>query len=165
MKFDIDKVFIEKANLDDIDKMILIIHRCLREVNCKDYTYYELERFISEFNVEYLRDIISNRHIYCVKYCGEIIGMGGVNRDLSQEGQSYLTSLFINPDYHKLGIGKKLVCFLENEDVWCLDSSLIEIPSSKSSHKFYYKLGYKYRSYPPIFKDDGSTIMYKEKGL
>ena len=51
--------------------------------------------------------------------------------------------------------------FLE-KDEWCLDSNLIEIPSSKSSHGFYYKCGYSYREYPPAFKD-GTTIMYKEK--
>ena len=59
-------------------------------------------------------------------------------------------------------IGKKLIRFLE-QDEWCLNSNLIEIPSSKSSHGFYHKLGYEYRTYPLIFKEDGSTIMYKYK--
>lgn len=68
----------------------------------------------------------------------------------------------MNPDYHKMGIGKKLIRYLE-QDEWCIKSNLIEIPSSKCSHKFYYKLGYEYRTNPPIFKEDGSTIMYKYK--
>lgn len=38
---------------------------------------------------------------------------------------------------------QKIVEFLENDE-WCLDSKLIEIPSSKSAHKFYYKCGYCY---------------------
>ena len=59
-------------------------------------------------------------------------------------------------------IGKKLIRFLE-QDEWCLNSNLIEIPSSKSSHGFYHKLGYEYRTYPLIFKEDGSTIIYKYK--
>ena len=43
-------------------------------------------------------------------------------------------------------------------------SNLIEIPSSKSSHGFYHKLGYEYYSNPPVFNEqDGSAIMYKCK--
>lgn len=97
--------------------------------------------------------------------CGireKIIACGGVSRDYSQEKQSYFTAIFVNPDYHGKGIGRKLIQFLE-KDEWCLNSNLIEIPSSKSSHEFYYKCGYKYRNNPPIFSEiDGSTIMYKE---
>lgn len=73
---------------------------------------------------------------------------------------NYFTAIFVNPDYHGKGVGKSLIRFLE-QDEWCLDSQLIEIPSSKSSHGFYHKLGYEYRSFPPVFKEDGSTIMYK----
>lgn len=77
-----------------------------------------------------------------------------------------LLTLFVTicgiPDYHGKGIGKRLVQFLERDE-WCLCSNLIEIPSSKSSHGFYYKCGYKYRNYPPVFSEaDGSTIMYKK---
>ena len=51
----------------------------------------------------------------------------------------------------------------KGKDEWCLCSNLIEIPSSESSHEFYYKRGYKYRNNPPIYSEIGSsTIMYKE---
>lgn len=69
-----------------------------------------------------------------------LIACGGVSRDYSQERQSYLTAVFVNPDFNKKGIGRKLVEFLETDE-WCLDSKLIEVPSSKSSHKFYYRCG------------------------
>jgi GNAT superfamily N-acetyltransferase len=162
MEFDINKIVFEKAALSDVDKLLHIIHRCLKEVNIKDYETCEIEKFLKEFNNERISNSIFNRHFYLGKYNDEIICMGAVNRDLSQESQSYFTTIFINPDYHKMGIGKKLIRFLE-QDEWCLNSNLIEIPSSKSSHGFYHKLGYEYRTYPLIFKEDGSTIMYKYK--
>ena len=56
------------------------------------------------FNTENLTHSILNRHFYSVECNGEIIGMGAVNRDTSQENQSYFTTIFINPDYHKMGI-------------------------------------------------------------
>lgn len=162
MKFDINKIVFEKAALNDVDKLLHIIHRCVKEVNSKDYEPRQVEKFLSGFTTGWLKDIILNRHFYSVKYNGEIIGMGGVSRDTTQESQSYFTAIFINPDYRKMGIGRMLIRFLE-QDEWCLNSNLIEIPSSKSSHEFYHKLGYEYRTNPPIFKEDGSTIMYKYK--
>jgi N-acetylglutamate synthase-like GNAT family acetyltransferase len=162
VKLDINVLVFQKATVDEVDKLIYIIHRCLKEVNSKDYEPWEIEKLLNEFTEERLKNSILNRHFYSVKYNGEIIGMGAVNRDTSQEKQSYFTTIFINPDYHKMGIGKKIIRFLE-QDKWCLESSLIEIPSSKSAHKFYNKLGYKYRTNPPVFKEDGSTIMYKYK--
>ncbi|MFL0194088.1 GNAT family N-acetyltransferase [Clostridium sp. WILCCON 0269] len=162
MVFDINRIVFEKAKLDDVNKLLHIIHRCVEEVNSKNYESWEIKKFLNGFNTEWLNDIVFNRHSYSVKYNGEIIGMGAVSRDASQENQSYFTAIFINPDYHKRGIGKKLIRFLE-QDEWCLNSNLIEVPSSKSSHKFYHKLGYEYRTNPPVFKEDGSTIMYRYK--
>ncbi len=133
------------------------------EINSKDYKPWEIETFFKNgFNTEKLSDSILNKHFYSVQYNREIMGMGAVSRDTSQKNQSYFTTIFINPDYHKMGIGKKLIRFLE-QDEWCLNSNLIEVPSSRSSHEFYHKLGYEYRTNPHIFKEDGSTIMYKYK--
>lgn len=162
MTFDINKIVFDRARVSDVDKLLHIIIRCVKEVNSKDYEPWEIEKFLNGFTTERLSNSILNRHFYSVQYAGEIIGMGAVNQDTSQENQSYFTTIFINPDFHRMGIGKKLIRFLE-QDEWCLHSNLIEIPSSKSSHEFYHKLGYEYRTNPPIFKDDGSTIMYKYK--
>lgn len=132
------------------------------EVNYKDYTATQFAKYLANFTEDWLIDIINTRHYYEVWYQGKIIGCGGVSRDYSQVKQSYFTAIFISPDYQRKGVGKELIQFLENDE-WCLCSNLIEIPSSKSSHEFYHKCGYKYRNYPPIFSEtDGSTIMYKE---
>ena len=153
----------KKAEVRNAEAMLNIIHRCMYEVYYKDYTEQEFRRFISNFTLEWLEEIIQTRHYYEVWYDGEIIACGGVSRDESQYKQSYFTAIFVNPDYRGKGIGRKLIAFLE-QDEWCLDSVLIEVPSSKSSHGFYHKCGYQYRNMPPVFNEtDGSTIMYKEK--
>lgn len=158
----LDELLFTKAKTENINEMLNIIHRCMNEVNYKDYGEYEFKKYLANFTVEWLTDIINTRHYYEVWYQKKIVACGGVSRDHSQEKQSYFTAIFVNPDFRGQGIGRKLVGFLE-KDEWCLDSRIIEIPSSKSSHQFYYKCGYKYRSYPPIFNEaDGSTIMYKE---
>lgn len=143
--------------------MLDIIQRCVLEINFVDYTLTQIQELLNGFTAEWLEDIINTRHYYEIWYGGTIVACGGVSRDYNQEKQSYLTAIFVNPDYHGKGIGRKLIQFLERDE-WCLDSNLIEIPSSKSSHEFYYKCGYSYRNYPPVFKD-GTTIMYKEVTL
>ena len=127
-----------------------------------DYTQTQVEHLVKGFSEDWLEDLINTRHYYEVWYQGMLIACGGVSRDYSQERQSYLTAVFVNPDFNKKGIGRKLVEFLETDE-WCLDSKLIEVPSSKSSHKFYYKCGYHYQDETPVFRSDGTTIMYKEK--
>lgn len=160
MKIDINKIIFEKATLNEVDKLVDIIHRCILEVNSKDYDSYDIDKFLAEINNEKISSSIINKHFYVAKYYDEIIGMGAVARDYSKESQSYFTSIFVNPNYHKMGIGKTIVKFLE-KDEWCLDSKLIEIPASKTAVVFYQKLGCECYTYPPQFKTDGSTIMYK----
>ncbi|ERK30839.1 GNAT family N-acetyltransferase [Clostridium intestinale] len=151
----------KRASVENVYAILNIIVRCMKEVNYKDYTNEQFNKYLSMFTKEWLTNIITTRHYYEAWYDGEIIAAGGVSRDYRQDKQSYFTAIFVNPDFHGLGVGKDLILFLE-QDEWCLDSNLIEIPSSKSSHGFYYKLGYQYRTNPPIFnEDDGSTIMYK----
>lgn len=162
MNFDINKIFFDKARVCDVDKLFHILLKCVKEVNSKDYEPWEIEKFLKGFTTARLNNRLLNIHFYSVQYAGEIIGMGAVNHDTSQENQSYFTTIFTNPDFHRMGIEKKLIRFLE-QDEWCLQSNLIEIPSSKSAHEFYHNLGYEYRTNPPIFKEDGSTIMYKYK--
>ena len=73
MELDINKIVFEKTTLDEVNKLIYIIHRCLKEVNSKDYAPWEIEKFLNEFNGEHLSNSIFNRHFYSVKYDGVII--------------------------------------------------------------------------------------------
>ena len=158
----------KRASIENIDIILNIIVRCMKEVNYKDYTDEQFNKYLNTFTKEWLTNIIITRHYYEAWHDGKIIASGGVSRDYGQEKQSYFTAIFVNPDFRGLGVGKDLILFLE-QDEWCLDSNLIEIPSCKSSHGFYHKLGYEYHTNPPVFNEqDGSTIMYKyveEPGL
>lgn len=159
---DLDRLIFKRAELKNVDTLLAIIHRCMKEVNYKDYPPEDFEKYLMNFTVDWLTEIINTRHYYEVWYQNQIIACGGVSRDYSQEYQSYFSAVFVNPNYHRKGVGRKFIQFLE-KDEWCLDSSLIEVPSSKSSHKFYHKCGYEYRNNPPVFsRKDGSTLMYKK---
>ena len=113
MKIDINKIVFEKATLDEVDELVNVIHRCMREVNSKDYEWSDINRFLLEINSEKISLSIINKHFYVAKYNGDIIGMGAVARDKSQESQCYFTTIFIKPNYHRMGVGRKIRIFGE----------------------------------------------------
>ena len=78
MKIDINKIVFEKATLDEVDELVNVIHRCMREVNSKDYEWSDINRFLLEINSEKISLSIINKHFYVAKYNGDIIGMGAV---------------------------------------------------------------------------------------
>ena len=52
-------------------------------------------------------------------------------------------TVFVNTNYHKRGVGRKLISFIEDK---ARENSvnLIQLSSSLTSLSFYYALGYKY---------------------
>ncbi len=153
----------ERAEKKHCERVLHIIHRCLREVNSKDYSAAEIKRQLEKFNPDWFLHTIENSHYYVVTYGETIIGAGGVGRDLINEKQCCFRAVFVDPDYEGKGVGKQLIRFLENDE-WCRDSNLIEIAASFSAHGFYSGLGYQYRDNPPILERDGVVMMYRYQG-
>ena len=131
MFVELDKIIYKRASLSNTKKILEIITRCMKEVNYIDYPQEQFNKFLNSFTKEWLSDIIENRHYYEVWYDNEIIAVGGVSRDKNQKKQSYYTAIFVNPDLRGLGIGRALIMYLETDE-WCLDSEIIEVPSSIS---------------------------------
>jgi len=38
--------------LNEVDKLVNIVHGCIKEVNSKDYESWEIHRFLNELNSE-----------------------------------------------------------------------------------------------------------------
>lgn len=48
----IDELLFKRAEIKNIPIMLNIIHRCMKEVNYKDYEYEEFQRYLSSFTAE-----------------------------------------------------------------------------------------------------------------
>ena len=96
---DLEQLLFTRANIENVGELLDISHRCMNEVNYKDYAPHEFEKYLANFTEDWLIDIINTRHYYEVWYQGKIIACGGISKDYSQEKQSYFTAIFVNPDY------------------------------------------------------------------
>jgi GNAT superfamily N-acetyltransferase len=125
----------------------------LLEVNVKDYPREVIESTYDYFSPENLIEISARRRMYVFVQDNEIQGTGSL-RD------NNVRSVFVNPDFHNLGIGRKLMKHLENM-VKRSGYRTIELFSSVTAFEFYRKLGYK-RIRTVQDKDTGKNIVMRK---
>jgi N-acetylglutamate synthase-like GNAT family acetyltransferase len=108
--------------------------RCIREINSKDMTKKQVEYLSNYFSVKNIRDSQKDTEIYVALLADKIVATGSLC-----EGR--IKSFFVNPNYHKKGIGAKLVKYLENK-LKEKGYSSVFLRSSKYAIGFYKKLGF-----------------------
>ena len=94
-----------------------------------------MEKVMDDYLPSKIRDKIKKRLFYIALIGKKIVGT------ISLEENTIYT-LFVNPDYHNKGIGRKLMNFIEKVALE-KGHKTVELPSSITAHKFYKKLGYK----------------------
>ncbi len=97
---DVNSLSFVRAKKEKIGIMLEIIHRCVLEINVVNYKQTQVEHLVKGFFEDWLEDLINTRHYYEVWYEGMLVACGGVSRDYSQERQSYLTAVMVNPDFN-----------------------------------------------------------------
>lgn len=109
--------------------------RCIREINGKDITKKQVEYLSNYFSVKNIKDSSNETVIYVAILADKIVATGSLC-----EGR--IKAFFVNPNYHKQGIGAKLVKHLER----ILKEKgyrSVFLHSSKYALGFYKKLGFK----------------------
>jgi GNAT superfamily N-acetyltransferase len=139
----------------DADEVQNIIHRGLREINCKDYPEKRIEEYCDYFTIEKIKSQAENAHMYvAVSDDGRVVGTGTISPFWGSETESILLTIYVLPDLIGQGIGTAIIRALE-KDQYALRAKRIEIPSSVTAVNFYRKMGYG-------FKDGGEP---DEEGL
>lgn len=137
-------IIIRKYDEKDAPEVLNIIHRNSLEINTKDYGHELMQKFVDICDVEWLSKRASFCHMYVAEEQDRIVGVGGIASYFGSLTESILLTIFVMPEYHGSGIGKKIVQMLENDE-YGLRASRIEVPASITAKDFYRKLGYDYK--------------------
>ena len=88
---------------------------------------------------------MDNGHFYVVKENGKIIGCGGIGAYWGSLTESWIYTIFVDPDNQRKGVGRKIIEFLENDE-YAKRANRIEIHAAMSAIPFYRKLGYEHKN-------------------
>lgn len=138
-------IIIRKYDEKDADEVLSLIHRNSLEINAKDYGLDLMQKFVDMCDANWLSERVSFCHMYVAEENGQIVGVGGISSYFDSPTESIILNIFVLPEYHGIGIGKKIVQTLENDE-YGIRANRIEVPSSITAKGFYYKLGYRFKN-------------------
>lgn len=136
---------IRRACNNDATTVSEIICRNFVEVNIRDYSKEEMEGLSNIYNSDKVLMIASYAHMNVACIDAKIVGCGSISSFWGKQDESILLTIFVLPELHGKGIGRKIIETLE-KDEYFLRAKRIEIPASITACEFYKKLGYKYKN-------------------
>ena len=130
---------------NDAEKVSSLIIRTLKTTNSKDYSEESIKALEKQMQPSHIFERASWTHFYVVEDNDTIIGCGAIGPYWGSETESSLFTIFVLPEYQGMGIGRKIIETLE-QDEYFLRAKRIEIPASITAVNFYRKLGYDYKN-------------------
>ena len=151
---------------EDAKEVRNLIVRNFLEVNSKDYGISAMEKLAKVYDVEKVLNVASYAHMYVFEFDGKIIGTGSISSFWGSETESILLSIFVLPEFHGKGVGRKIINTLETDEFY-VRASRIEIPASITATEFYRKFGYDYKNGVKEFDNEHHYRLekFKEAGL
>ena len=154
-------VSIEEYQEKYIDAISELIIRNLKEINSKDYGIEKTNEMAKDFSVDKLKEIFKKREkVYIALNNDEVVGTAGLDKSWYSDDEYWILTVFVKPEYHKQGIGKKLIEKIE-DFAFSLPIKKLIVPASITAHQFYYKLGYNYKDGKKVLNDEHMYIMEK----
>lgn len=136
---------IRRFTENDAEKVSSLIIRTLKTTNSKDYSEESIKALEKQMQPSHILERASWTHFYVVEDNDTIIGCGAIGPYWGSEAESSLFTIFVLPEYQGMGIGRKIIETLE-QDEYFLRAKRIEIPASITAVNFYRKLGYDYKN-------------------
>ncbi|MFI7212296.1 GNAT family N-acetyltransferase [Micromonospora maritima] len=119
---------------DDGEALSALVVRCLREVNSRDYPAELIDRMCDHFSPDRFRRLGRERRVYVAERDGRVVGT------VSRDGNKVYT-MFVDPDAHGGGIGRRLMRHVENL-ARAEGHEFMETGASITGHGFYQRIGY-----------------------
>ena len=130
---------------NDAEKVSAMIIRTLKTINSKDYSKESINALEMQLQPSHILERAAWTHFYVVEDNDTIIGCGAIGPYWGSETESSLFTIFVLQEYQGMGIGRKIIETLE-QDEYFLRAKRIEIPASITAVNFYRKLGYDYKN-------------------
>ena len=144
-----------------LEQISNVIIQDLLTVNSNDYGIERVKKMAEDFTVEKLQNSLSKRKkVFVALIDDNVVGTSGIDKSWYSDDEYWILTVFVKPENHGQGIGKKLIEKIE-EYATTLPVKKLIIPSSITAHEFYYKLGYKYKDGKKELNDDDMYIMEK----
>ena len=138
-------MIIRRFTENDAEKVSSLIIRTLKTTNSKDYSKESINAHEMQLQPSHILERAAWTHFYVVEDNDTIIGCGAIGPYWCSETESSLFTIFVLPEYQGMGIGRKIIETLE-QDEYFLRAKRIEIPASITAVNFYRKLGYDYKN-------------------
>ena len=130
---------------EDAKEVRNLIVRNFLEINSKDYGLSAMETLAKVYDEEKVLNVASYAHMYVFEFEEKIVGTGSISSFWGSETESILLCIFVLPEFHGKGIGRKIINTLEADEFY-VRASRIEIPASITATEFYRKFGYDYKN-------------------
>lgn len=140
-----NKVRVRKFQKADAEEVQELIVRNFLEVNSKDYGIKAMQELAVNYGIDKILQIASYAHMYVFELDDRIVGVGSISSFWGSETESILLSIFVLPEFHGKGVGRKIINILETDEFY-VRASRIEIPASITATEFYRKFGYDYKN-------------------
>lgn len=147
---------------EDAEEVRNLIVRNFLEVNSKDYGISAMEELAKIYDTSKVLNIASYAHMYVFEWKGNIVGTGSISSFWGSETESILLTIFVLPEFHGKGIGRKIISTLEQDEFY-VRANRIEIPASITATEFYRKFGYNYKNGIKELDEEQHYILEKFK--
>lgn len=144
-EIDKNSIIIRRFENNDATEVSKLIIKTLQTSNIKDYCKSYIEESVLMHSASNIIKKASWTHFYVAILNDFIIGCGAIAPYYDKEDESFLSTIFVLPEYQRNGIGKKIVEVLM-QDIYYIRAKRIEIPSSITACDFYLKLGFNYKN-------------------
>lgn len=157
-----EKVTLRRFRKDDEYAVSDVICTTLAISNQKDYSPAFIEENIRSHSPEVIAQRAKDAHFYVAMDGETIIGCGGITGYWGSTEESYLTSIFVLPDYQGKGVGRKIIEALE-ADEYFHRAWRTEVGSSLTAVSFYRKMGYEFKNEITTPNEYGTVRLEKRK--
>ena len=140
-----DTVTFRRFRKGDESAVSDVICTTLTICNRKDYSSEFIQENIRSHSPEVIAARAKEAHFYVAMVGEKVIGCGGITGYWGSTEESYLTSIFVLPDYQGKGVGRKIVETLE-ADEYFRRAWRTEVDSSLTAVSFYRKMGYEFKN-------------------